>query len=256
MTAKSYVKRAQSEVASLRHRLLMLQPAIDLERKVDVAEIASVACDCELVFVSQLSEARVFSVLQNDYGVDVGSALSPTHASLAGALCVATNGFFRWIFVRDEDSQERKRFTIAHELGHLFLEAMPELERAAASLRSHFFPSSELTELRLFSRCSETELTVGPRTESKIRTSLTGDDLREIHAHHFAAELLMPYEGVRLLVASRSGSRGIRSHAELDQLVIAVAERYCVSIAAARLRLEKDLAIVPVETNPNRDLFG
>src|SRR4051794_31514932 len=101
----------------------MLQPTVDLDNAVNVAEVASVACDCEVVFVSQLSEARVFSILQTQYGVDVGSAPTPTNASLAGALCVATNGFFRWIFVREEDSAERKRFTIAHELGHLFLEA-------------------------------------------------------------------------------------------------------------------------------------
>ena len=247
--------RAQSAVAPLRRRLLMMQPTIDIDNAVDVKEIASVVCDCEVVFVSQLSEARVFSILATEYGVDIGNSPMPTNAPLAGALCMATNGFFRWIFVRDEDSDERKRFTMAHELGHLFLEAIPELERSASRLQIHSAFSGTPIELRVFSRCSDTDPSDTSSTRP-ARSPLSPADLREIHAHHFAAEVLMPYEGVRRLVARQSGTQGVRSHADLEQLVTHVARRYSVSMAAARRRLQKDLGLIPLENDPNGDLFG
>src|SRR5262249_2412491 len=153
---------------------------VDVEDMLDVGEVASMACDCEVVFVSQLSEARVLSILQTDYGVDIEGASSPQDAFLAGALCVATNGRFRWIFVRDEDSTERKRFTIAHELGHLFLEAMPELERSATTIHLPAPLVGALTELRIFSRCHDTELIGEGAVQNNASAALSPTDLREI----------------------------------------------------------------------------
>lgn len=66
----------------------------------------------------------------------------------------------------------------------------------------------------------------------------------------------MPYEGVRRLVGQISGSEGIRTQSDRDRLVKAVAEQYLVSLAAARRRVEKDLEIVPIDSDPNRDLFA
>jgi Zn-dependent peptidase ImmA (M78 family) len=222
---------------------------------IEVDQIASVVCDCEILVVPQLSERTVFRILESEYQVDCSDAVPTTDAALAGALCVATNGSFRWIFVRAEDSPERRRFTVAHELGHLFLDALPELESAAASLSATDMPFSRSAELRIFSRCSETESLAKLPFPRQAQSALTDNLLKEIRAHHFAAELLMPYESVARFVGKLTRLQDIETEQHRDRLVTVLARHYRVSFAAAKLRVEKDLGITPRQDDPNRDLF-
>lgn len=255
MSARFYVRNAREDLVPLRKRLTELGGTLDSDKAINVAQIASAVCDCEVLLVPQLSEARVVASLRDTYGVDVSQIVSVEDASLAGALCVASNGAFRWIMVRAEDSLERQRFTIAHELGHLFLEVEPELQHKAVAVAA--FAGDSGPELRMFSRCAVTE---SPEPASRPiqagRSALSPAALREIKAHHFAAELLMPYEGVKRLISKYGGASGIRTGAERDRLVSTIAAQYQVSSAAARRRVEKDFEIVPISDHPNRDLFG
>jgi len=66
----------------------------------------------------------------------------------------------------------------------------------------------------------------------------------------------MPYDGLKRFIAAKVGSFEIRTATDSRMLASSVANHYGVSLAAARRRIEKDLAIVPVDGNPNRDLFA
>jgi Zn-dependent peptidase ImmA (M78 family) len=226
------------------------------DERTDVAGIASVVCDCELITVSQLSEVKVCAILHNEYGVDVDDAKQSTDRPLAGALCVTSPDSFRWIFVRAEDQPQRQRFTISHELGHLFIEALAEIEAARAIIESPLFSQPIAKGLRLFSRCSVTDTPPDVARSGRFSRALTSDDLRELRAHHFAAELLMPAEGVRHLMSNVSDSTGIHSTRDLNRLVRDVANKYEVSLLAAKNRVEKDLAVVAIENDPNHNLFS
>jgi Zn-dependent peptidase ImmA (M78 family) len=240
----------------LRRRFPSVGRVFSADERADVAELASVVCDCELIVVSQLSEVKVFAILHDEYGVDVSDAKKSTDRPLAGALCVASTDSFRWIFVRAEDQPQRQRFTVAHELGHLFVEALAEVEAAHTVIESPLVPQSIAKDLRLFSRCAVTESPPDVARSGRFSRALTSDDLRELRAHHFAAELLMPADGVRHLMAKVSDSTGIHSTRDLSRLVRDVANHYQVSLSAAKRRVEKDLAVVAIENDPNHDLFS
>jgi Zn-dependent peptidase ImmA (M78 family) len=256
VSAEFYVRRAQADLVPLRRLLPSVGRVFNVDERVDVAELASVVCDCELVVVSQLSEVKVFAILQGEYGVDISDTKQSTDYPLAGALCVSRTDSFRWIFVRAEDRPQRQRFTVAHELGHLFIEALVEVGAAHTILDSALVSQSIAKELRLFSRCAVTEAPPDDSKSGRFSRALTSDGLRELRAHHFAAELLMPVDGVRHLIARASNSTGISSTRALNQLVQDVANHYEVSLSAAQRRVEKDLAVVAIENDPNHDLFG
>ena len=254
MSAQFYVKQAEVQVAEVRRRLTSVGLFQDLDVRLNVDEFASLAGDCEIVMVSELTERRGLELLERLHKLEY-SDREPTDIPLAGFLCVANRASRRWILVRSEDPPRRQRFTIAHELGHLFLEVEPEFSQSESEGGELGLWFSDGRQVHVVSRCSSTKglLPPGPGT---IKAAPVGPDLREIKAHHFASELLMPHEGVKRLVRQLVGAGGIRTAGKLDELVRAISQQYDVSIAAARLRAEKDLAIIPIDNHPNGDLFG
>lgn len=144
---------------------------------------------------------------------DVRSAPVPVHdiASMLGARVVPNNfnneisgvlvrrGSDTVIGVANEQSKERQRFTIAHEIGHLLLHEGEEVHVDKVNFRSSL--------------------------------SSTAEDVEEIEANAFAASLLMPRE---FLIRDLEG----KTLDILDeQLVDDLAKRYCVSPQAMTYRL-------------------
>ena len=107
--------------------------------------------------------------LANKIGVKVNNA---KFADDAWAALIAKRNHVARIFVEQSDPPYRKRFSIAHELGHHFLH-LPE-EGQIVDKRADMF--------------REREPAVGPISEDRIR---------EIQANWFAAALLMPADLVR-----------------------------------------------------------
>ncbi|CAN5153207.1 hypothetical protein BH09GEM1_BH09GEM1_22690 [soil metagenome] len=254
MSAKHYTTTAHRDVGALGQRLRDFGFAFNVDSMIDVEDIASGVCDCEIVQVSELTEARAIEMLRDEFGVDTSDVAVACDAPLAGALCVAGDGALRWIFVRKEDSYERRRFSIAHEIGHLIIEVEPDISNRAALIHDTLVTGMD-NEVRVFNRCAAIDQPSDLRTSTPKAKALSKTDLREIRAHHFAAELLMPFDGVTRLLRACAGATGIRTKADVDQLVRRVADTYVVSGAAARLRIEKDLRVVAINDHSNMDLF-
>jgi Zn-dependent peptidase ImmA (M78 family) len=252
VSAQFYVKRARSDVTLLRARLRALGLDLETSFPIDIDQIASLAGDCEIVRISDLTENNAIRFLRAEYNLDTTN-VAASDSSLAGALCVAEGASLRWILIRSDDSPARQRFSVAHELGHLFV----EVESTVRSPQSSFALITERRAfLRVFSRCSEASVEPSYSRERQPPAQLSSAALSEIRAHHFAAEVLMPYDDLRTLIKSYVGSRGIRTKIEMQELTGRIVDRYGVSWRAARNRLEKDLAIVPIEDDPNTDLFA
>ncbi len=129
-------------------------------------------------------------------GLNVRVEYSPLEDNISGFL-FQKNGKLV-IGVNNGHSENRQRFTIAHELGHLLLEHHGELfiDRKAWLFRDH--------------------------------KSQTGKYKHEIKANSFAAELLMPEEFVRKAVGTELLD---------DDLIEELAERFQVSTQAMSIRL-------------------
>lgn len=252
MSAQFYVKDAQRKVAQIRQRLVAADLCQDLDSALDVESFATLAGDCSIVSLPALSERSGLEYLSRTYGLNLRDH-QPGRLPLAGALCVADGASLRWILVRAEDSARRRRFTVAHELGHLFLEVEPLTHKDTQSALALEVESAESRSVQVFSRCSMID--EAPKAETSRRVPLSNAELLEVKADHFASELLMPYEGIKRLIQKIASNQGIRTAEELHTIVQAVSAQYDVSLAAARRRLEKDLAVVPLGNHPNRDLF-
>lgn len=112
------------------------------------------------------------------------------------------------IVVNGSNSNERRRFTVAHELGHYFL---------------HSSQSTHVDDI------DTAEIVMYRNQESSQATHM-----REIEANQFAAELLMPERMVAEdLQLQREGNKG------MSEIVGDLAAQYQVSQAAMTIRLSK-----------------
>ena len=253
MSAQFYVKEMQQKVAAIWRRIAPLGLTRDVSAATDIETFATFAGESLIVRLPNLTEKRGLTHLSETYRLVIGDHV-PSDVPLAGALCVADNARHRWILVREDDIPRRQRFTIAHELGHLFLEVEPTLENAGQGSLQIEGQAIAANTVRMFSRCASIDAE-GSLVASPQRGSLSQAALLEVKADHFASELLMPYDGVRSLIRQTVGSNGIRTSRDIRSLASAISGRYAVSIMAAQRRLEKDLAIVPLDEDQNGDLF-
>jgi Zn-dependent peptidase ImmA (M78 family) len=110
------------------------------------------------------------------------------------------------VIVQESDPPNRRRFTIAHEIGHFVL-------------RHQFEPGEHVHVDR------------GHLITLRNSRSSTGEDAKEIEANQFAAALLMPSK----LIAARIKKLGVRSL--LDYHVTLLAKEFQVSEQAMTIRL-------------------
>lgn len=118
---------------------------------------------------------------------------------LSGAAIFDGNSMI--VTVNASEPKRRKRFTIAHEIGHLILHADQGL-------------NVDIKPIRL----------------NRDQSSSTGDMWREVEANYFAASLLMPEEDVQKQYRDLS-------ERDEDEVLSILAKRYDVSIQAISVRL-------------------
>lgn len=260
--------KAGQAVGAFRRRLREADFSWSDDSAVDLHLLCRLYLSCEIVLLEGLTDRAALRYLQGRYGID-GDGESPDDTPLAGGLYLARRGLPRWIFIERRDSVERQRFTLAHEIGHLILEAEAESTRRL-NVSGELFAQAASERITRFSRCAhgvvelrddEDGRPVGRHSRqtggaTSPRPAWTAADLREFDANHFAAELLMPLTGVQQIIARETGPAGVRRDRELEHLVSVLSTTYQVSHAAARKRLCKDLSMVPSESSGNLDLFG
>lgn len=241
MSNRWRVHKALDAVNSLRRLLLSYGRSLDLQQAVEPAALAQAYLDCQVIALPDLTDRRAMEYLAREWGIDVDDE-QLGEAPQAGGLYVAESGTHRWIFIEPADHARRRKFTIAHEIGHLIVEAIPELERQASSLGT-LLPEAAPKRLLKYGRCA---LSRGAR--------LTAADKRELDAHDFAAELLMPVEGVRALIR-RQFPTGFPTEQQISDLVRLLVATYDVSWEAAERRVGI-LDITALDAGPNGDLFA
>lgn len=111
------------------------------------------------------------------------------------------NGNDMIVTVSSKEPESRKRFTIAHEIGHLLLHADQALN-----------------------------IDIKPVSLNRDLNSTTGESWREVEANYFAASLLMPKEDVKSHFEKWS-------ELEEDIRLKKLAQRYEVSMQAMSVRL-------------------
>lgn len=153
---------------------------------------------------------------------------------LAGFLFA--NAVGGWILVRRGDPLVRRRFTVAHELGHYLLHFLPELE-AAMTRGDNLLQFEEEVLPAQSSEAAECDIREGRSTlmtdmETETRSNINQEEL-ERQADSFAAIVLMPKDSCCRLV-SKYASRGM---AERRVLARRLASECLVSEGAMWRRL-------------------
>lgn len=127
-------------------------------------------------------------------------------ASLSG-FAVQKHGK-RFIGVNSLESPARQRFTIAHELGHLFLHKSDTVSYDKGSVM--LFRDSHGSD---------------------------GSDSKEVEANKFAAELLMPADNLREDLATEEPFDLVNHDPSADAIIKKLADKYGVSEQAMSIRL-------------------
>ena len=146
------------------------------------------------VDVEAVAEALGLPVYYDDLG----------DPSVSGLL--VSDGEDTAIFIKHDDASVRKRFSIAHEIGHHVL--------------GHQFEDGQVHVDR------------GHIITPRDSRSSTGEDPREVEANQFAAALLMPQSLIRARAVALSKGSALR-----DDHVVQLAKEFEVSQQAMTIRL-------------------
>lgn len=180
--------------------------------------------------ISQLtSQAAMSFLLQR--GAILEPAISVNRDALAGFLYMNTH--FGSVFVEQKDPVVRRRFSVAHELGHYLLHFLPLIKAKMADTEQGML---EMTEV--FPIASEdTELDMLPvgkvqlSEEADLLQLLPSFEQMEQEANQFAVELLMPADVLLELVAQYA------PNFQGEELVWRLSTELLVSQATMRWRL-------------------
>lgn len=151
-------------------------------------------------YPSYETQAELLQAIVNQEGIRLQQ--SPLH-DISGVLIKEDDG--RWtIIVNQDDSQTRKLFTIAHELGHYFLHKEKQNKFIESQFVQNVWARSEITKNVDF----------------------------EVEANEFAANLIMPKSKIDEMLAGLSDKK-------IDQvLIVQLAKQFGVSSVAMLTRLK------------------
>lgn len=192
--------------------------------------------------VSRLtSQAAINYLLKQGGLMTVPDAVDVNREPLAGYLYATPN--FGSIFVEQSDFVVRRRFTIAHELGH-FLIHRPLLAHIQNEDEQFFVESFKINEVAPEAIIESEDLPFGQVTinrSNSIYFALPTFEEMEREANLFAAELLIPKTVIKSLIKTYVPDF------QDDDLVWRLASDMFVSRAAMRLRL-RNLNLLPPST--------
>ncbi|MBM4160674.1 MAG: ImmA/IrrE family metallo-endopeptidase [Ignavibacteria bacterium] len=194
--------------------------------------------------VPQLDISKITGVLGR-LQLPFESGTMDRYWALAGFLYAYQGGGI--IFIEETDPEERRKFSLAHELGHFINDYYrPVYLKYESSSTIPLFQEEGTVQSRqvVSARCTKRDIFGGDEpefvaTSSKENMQLLAQLLREqkekfkeIKANYFAAELLMPMEECKRIEHECEGkSRG--------ELTAALTKRFGVSRSAAAIRVEE-----------------
>ncbi len=175
------------------------------------------------------------------------------YSELAGFLYAYQGGGI--IFIEETDTDERKKFSLAHELGHFINDYYrPIYLKYESSNTIPLFQDEVTAQLRqvISARCTKRDIFRGDKPEFVANSSKENEQLlaelqreqkdqpdrspagkfMEIKANLFAAELLMPMMECGRIEYENQG-------ASQEDLTLAVMQRFGVSRSAAAIRVEE-----------------
>lgn len=234
MTASYRLQKAVGEVEPLLEQVRQDSPELleGFPRPVeDIAIVSGGDLSIHVAKLDDLTEAKAARYLRDQLGI-TGSGLDMgnTKEYLGLLVCLDSRAF---LFCDPGLGDACFRFTLAHELGHLFNEYIPSFSRReqlglfAATSATHFAHRD--------SSISVAEGLEGTMAELRqvVQQRRGRDWLNEVKANAFAAELLAPEREVRALVAGLD---------QENERVARVAERFGLSRRAAEIRVAELLA--------------
>ena len=167
------------------------------------------------------------------------------YSALAGFLYAHRgNGI---IFIEETDPEERRKFSLAHELGHFINDYYRPVylkyensntiplfqEEGTAQLRQ--VVSARCTKRDIFGEDEPKLVEVKNKENEELLVELhrkQKEKFKEIKANYFAAELLMPMEECKRIEYENEGASGA-------ELTAALVMRFAVSRSAAAIRVEE-----------------
>jgi hypothetical protein len=155
-----------------------------LDLKIDRMEIDDVGANPKRLaeaIVKQLpSDTRAIPVREIAKAIDIIEIREEVLDGLEGGLVVESGKSKGKILVHSQRSEKRKRFTIAHEIGH------------------YVNPSHTVSSLEGF-RCTSADFRIDDSAAQTVHTKM------EAQANEFAAELLMPERLLKTFFRTRPG---------------------------------------------------
>ncbi|MBM4168428.1 MAG: ImmA/IrrE family metallo-endopeptidase [Ignavibacteria bacterium] len=186
--------------------------------------------------IANLTTEKVAKVLQRLNLPFEQSALD-RYSDVAGFLYASRGGGI--IFIEETDTEERQKFSLAHELGHFINDYYRPVYLKYENTRTIPLFSQEESDKVVSARCTKSDIF---GAEGYLRQRLSRDEgnlltwhkekFREIKANGFAAELLMPMEECRRIEHENQG-------ASQEELTLALIRRFGVSRSAAAIRVEE-----------------
>lgn len=151
--------------------------------------------------------------LSKELGIKQITINSNLNADVLGGITKADGHYY--IVINNVQEEKRKRFTIAHELGHFIL-------------HQEILDKKET----ILDKVGESNATVLLRQTDAEGTSITNKE--EIEANKMAADILMPFDKIREVMTSKGGDNNNRPD------VSYLADYFNVSLTAMAYRLEKN----------------
>lgn len=194
--------------------------------------------------VPHLNIEQVTRVL-NRLDVPVGTTVIDRYSDMAGFLYADAGGGI--IFIEASDPEERRTFSLAHELGHFVNDYYRpvylkyensntiSLFQEEGTVKPRQVISARCTRRDIFGDAEQEILDVKSNNTERLILDLQRqqkENYKEIKANFFAAELLMPMdECSRIEFESEGATR--------EELTAGLIRRFGVSRAAAAIRVEE-----------------
>ena len=181
--------------------------------------------------IDNLTEEKVARMARNKYSITKEIPSPDVVRRLYGFLCCADD--VALVFFDPQYGEACARFTIAHELGHLFQEHLPRLgQYELFGPRDPPFLATRETAAEL-ARGVDLGEEVSPEALAQDYARLRLDRRRtsnEVYANSFATEVLAPFREVEQLLA------GVEDRAERVKMV---RKRFGLSRTAAEIRVDE-----------------